>query len=62
LLENISSVYGSVEEMYPSHFYAKATLLDPRYKQAAFVSNSNVETAQQEVQYEVAELLRNRSK
>ncbi|XP_050052894.1 zinc finger BED domain-containing protein 4-like [Aphis gossypii] len=46
--------------MFPSHFYAKATLLDPRYKKAAFESNSNVETAQQEVQYEVAELLRNR--
>uniref|UniRef100_A0A2S2P8M9 Zinc finger BED domain-containing protein 1 n=1 Tax=Schizaphis graminum TaxID=13262 RepID=A0A2S2P8M9_SCHGA len=29
-------------------------------KKAAFVSNSNVETAQQEVQYEVAELLKNR--
>jgi len=47
--------------MIPSHFYAKATLLDPRYKNAAFMLNSNADTASQEVQYEVAELLRNRS-
>jgi len=48
--------------MNPTHFYGKATLLDPRYKNAAFISNANADTAQQEVQYEVAELLRNRSK
>jgi len=45
LLENISLAYGAVEEMFPSHFYTKVTLLDPQYKKAAFVSNSNVETA-----------------
>jgi len=48
--------------MDPSNYYAKATLLDPRYKNAAFMVNSNADTALQEVQYEVAELLRNRSK
>lgn len=62
LLENILIAYGSVEQMNPSHFYAKATLLDPRYKEAAFMLNSNADTALEQVQYEVAELLRNRSK
>jgi len=48
--------------MSQTHIYAKATLLDPRYKKAVFMSNSNADTAQQKIQYEVAELLRNRSK
>lgn len=49
--------YSSVEQMNLTHFYAKAILLDPRYKKAAFISNSNADTAQQKVQYEVAEQL-----
>lgn len=48
--------------MNPSHYYAKATLLDPRYKKVAFVISSNADRALQEVQYEVAESLRNISK
>jgi len=62
LIDNIKIAYSSVEEMNPTNFYAKATLLDPRYKTAAFMDNCNADTAQQEVQYEVEELLRNRSK
>lgn len=62
LLENILKKYGKVEEMNPSHLYAKATLLDPRYKKAAFTTNCNADKAQQEVQNELAELLKNISK
>lgn len=62
LLGNILKEYGGIEEMNPSHFYAKATILDPRYKKAAFINNSFADGATQEVQYEVAELLRTRSK
>lgn len=60
--ENIHKAYGLVEQMNPSHYYAKATLLDPRYKKVAFVISSNADRALQEVQYEVAESLRNISK
>lgn len=60
LLNNIQKSYGSVEELKPSRFYA--TLLDPRYKTAAFTVDSYADRAMQEVQYEIAELLRIKSK
>jgi len=43
-----------IEEIYPSHFYTKTTLLDPRFKKAAFTLNDNANDAEQEVQKEIA--------
>ncbi|CAI6373453.1 unnamed protein product [Macrosiphum euphorbiae] len=57
LLEQTTKRFDDIEEMYPSQFYAKATLLDPRFKKAAFTSNDNANDAEQEVQKEIADCI-----
>lgn len=58
LLEETTKRFNDIEEMYPSHLYSKATILDPRFKKAAFISNENANTAEQEVQKEIADYIK----
>lgn len=62
LLEETTKRFNDIEEMYPSHLYSKATILDPRFKKAAFISNENANTAEQEVQKEIADYIKTNGK
>lgn len=62
LVNNVQKAYGSVEQMNPSHFYSKATILDPRYKKVAFTSTIHADGAVQAVQFEVSDILKNNCK
>lgn len=62
LLEQTKERFQSIEEMYPTHFYAKATMLDPRFKKAAFTSDFNANKAEEEIQNEIADHLKNNGK
>lgn len=53
------TVFGSVELIEKSLFYIKATILDPRFKIAAFTINSD--TVEHAVLPELAILLKNKS-
>lgn len=60
LIQMIDKTFSNIEHMNSTHIYAKATILDPRYKRAAFTHNINADTAEQEIKNEVAKLLRDR--
>lgn len=62
LLEETEKRFNDIEEMYPSHLYSKATILDPRFKKAAFISNDNANNAEQEVQKEIADYIKTNDK
>lgn len=62
LICNVMKVFGSIEQMQPSYYYAKATILDPRFKKAAFTLSSLSDNVEQHVLYEVTDLLKNKSK
>lgn len=69
LLEQTTKRFKNIEEIYPSHFYAKATLLDlfilyyyVRFKKAAFTLNDNANDAEQEVQKEIADYIETNGK
>jgi hypothetical protein len=54
-------VFGSFELMQPSSYYAKATILDPRFKKAAFTSSSQSDNVELNIVYEVNDLLKIKS-
>ncbi|XP_050521022.1 uncharacterized protein LOC126894216 isoform X2 [Daktulosphaira vitifoliae] len=62
LLEQTTKRFGNIKGKYPSHLYAKATILDPRFKKAASTSIDNANESEQELQKDLAEYLENHGK